>query len=58
MTVPSDLCYIGEKNGGIAGIGEKAGIWEAYAFASLADDGCSFHNQGFFEPAKNWRLIE
>ena len=33
-------------------------MWEAYAFAALADDGCSFHNKGFFEPAKNWKLIE
>jgi hypothetical protein len=54
----SDLCYIGEKEGGIAGIGEKSGIWEAFAFAPLARDGCSFYDPGFFEPAKNWGLIE
>ena len=54
----SDLCYIGEDEGGIAGIGEKSGIWEAFAFAPLARDGCSFYDPGFFEPAKNWGLIE
>ena len=54
----SDLCYIGEDQGGITGIGKNDGIWEAYAFAPLAVDGCSFHNPGFFEPQKNWGLIE
>mmetsp|Transcript_5766 Transcript_5766/g.10978 ORF Transcript_5766/g.10978 Transcript_5766/m.10978 type:complete len:391 (+) Transcript_5766:26-1198(+) len=54
----SDLCYIGEAQGGISGIGEKLGIWEAYAFAPLAVQGCKFHNSGFFEPQKNWALIE
>lgn len=54
----SDLCYIGEDQGGIVGIGEKLKIWEAFLFAPLATDGCKFHNPKFFTPQKNWALIE
>ena len=54
----SDLCYIGEDQGGIVGIGERHGIWEAFLFAPLAVDGCSFHDARWFEPQKNWKLIE
>ena len=54
----SDLCYIGADQGGITGIGEKLGLWEAYLFAPLAVDGCQFHDSRFFAPAKNWALIE
>ena len=43
---------------GIVGIGEKHGIWEAFLFAPLAVDGCSFHDPRWFEPQKNWKLIE
>lgn len=53
----SDLCFIGEDQGGIAGIGKKCGIWQAYILAGLANDGCSFHDKRFFEPAKYWGLI-
>lgn len=54
----SDLCYIGEDQGGIIGIGEKYKIWEAYVFEPLAVDGCKFHDARWFEPQKNWALIK
>ena len=54
----SDLCYIGEDQGGIVGIGEKLKIWEAFVFEPLAVNGCKFHDSRFYEPQKNWALIE
>eukprot|EP00656_Telonema_subtile_P035982 TRINITY_DN39951_c0_g2_i1.p1 TRINITY_DN39951_c0_g2~~TRINITY_DN39951_c0_g2_i1.p1 ORF type:complete len:386 (-),score=87.83 TRINITY_DN39951_c0_g2_i1:203-1360(-) len=54
----SDLCWIGEDQGGICGIGKKHGVLLAWLMQPLAVNGCSFHNQGFFEPEKNWRLIK
>ena len=50
----SDLCWIGEAEGGICGIGKKYGVLDARLFEPLAVDGCSFHDPRFFEPEKNW----
>jgi hypothetical protein len=54
----SDLCWIGEDQGGICGIGKKYGVLAARLFEPLAVDGCSFHDPGFFEPEKNWAFIK
>jgi hypothetical protein len=54
----SDLCWIGEDQGGICGIGKKYGVAAAWLFEPLAVNGCSFHDPRFFEPVKNWAFIK
>lgn len=50
----SDLCWIGEEDGGLVAIAVKYGIWIAQFFAFLADDGCHFANPAFAKPEVGW----
>jgi len=54
----SDMCWIYADRGGIAGVGEAYGVWDAFLFEPLAVNGCQFHDPRFFAPAKNWRLVK
>jgi len=38
--VCTDLCWIGKEHGGIVEIGKQSGIYLAYLFAPLGEDGC------------------
>jgi len=52
----TDICWVSEDEGGIVGLAQKYGIWQAFLplFEELGTDGCPFTNPEFLEPQEGW----
>jgi len=52
----TDLCWIKADEGGLVGVAQKYGIWQAFlpSFIQLGTDGCQFANPAFLPPEEPW----
>lgn len=53
----TDLCWIGAKYNGVAGIAAEHGVWQAPLFKGLANNGCNFDGvTKYLAPEPGWHL--